>query len=139
MRNSRFPQNKYSYMPMDDKISKRERVWGMLCHLLAIPAAIVPFGNIIAPLLIWISKKRKSSFVDHHGRESINFQITFTLIWILAPVIVFFWAVNEILFFSGCIVLGFLVLFYLLQIINSCFLANKGEKNKYPFALRLIK
>ena len=126
-------------MSMDNKINKHERIWGMLCHLLTLPAAIVPFGNIIAPLLIWLSKKNKSTFVDHHGKESINFQITFTLILILAPLIAFLVTVNELLFFAGCIVLAFLALFYLMQIINSCFLANRGVENRYPFALRLIK
>lgn len=124
---------------MDDQISKNERIWGMLCHLLTLPAAIVPFGNIIAPLLIWISKRKKSSFVEHHGKESINFQITFTLIWIVAPIVAFLIAVNEVMLFAGCIILVFLALFYLMQIINSCCLANKGIENKYPFTLRLIK
>ena len=81
----------------------------------------------------------QANVVDHHGKESINFQITFTLILILAPLIAFLVTVNELLFFAGCIVLAFLALFYLMQIINSCFLANRGVENRYPFALRLIK
>jgi len=120
-------------------IKKEERIWSLLCHLLALLSVVVPFGNIIAPLLIWLAKKKESAFIDHHGKESLNFQITFTIIWILAPLIAFFIAVNEPFFISGCIILAFLVLFYLMQIINSCCLAYKGIKNKYPLSFSFIK
>jgi uncharacterized Tic20 family protein len=28
------------------------------------------------PLVMWLVKKDKSSFIDDHGREALNFQIT---------------------------------------------------------------
>lgn len=34
--------------------TKDERMWAMLAHLSAVVGFIIPFGNIIAPLLIWI-------------------------------------------------------------------------------------
>ncbi len=126
-------------MTMVEQIEKHERIWGVMCHLLTIPGIIIPFCNIITPFLIWITKKKNSQFIDHHGKESVNFQITFTIIWIFCPLVAFLIGINEIVLFAGCIILFFLAMFYFMQIISSCFLANKGNFNRYPFALRLIK
>ncbi|MGD9347919.1 MAG: DUF4870 domain-containing protein, partial [Candidatus Aminicenantes bacterium] len=32
----------------------QERSWGMFCHLAALAGYIIPFGNIIGPLIIWL-------------------------------------------------------------------------------------
>ena len=50
--------------------SSEERMWGTFCHLSGFVGYIVPFGNIIAPLVIWLVKKEESQFVDYHGKES---------------------------------------------------------------------
>ena len=59
--------------------SEHERSNAMLCHLLALAAFVVPLGNIVGPLIVWLAQKGKSEFIDRHGRESLNFQITMTL------------------------------------------------------------
>ena len=38
-------------------ISKDERVWALLCHISAFACFVFPFGNIIAPLIVWVLKK----------------------------------------------------------------------------------
>jgi uncharacterized Tic20 family protein len=43
---------------------------GMLCHLLGI------FTSFLAPLIIWLIKKDTSPWIDHQGKEALNFQIT---------------------------------------------------------------
>ncbi len=54
---------------------KDARTWAMLCHIGAFAGYIIPFGHIIAPLVIWLIKKDESPFVDDQGKESLNFQI----------------------------------------------------------------
>ena len=54
-------------------------VWAMFCHVGVFLALIVPFANYIVPLVIWLIKKQESPLVDAHGKESLNFQIAFTL------------------------------------------------------------
>jgi len=48
-------------------------------HLSTFSRFIIPLGNIIAPLVLWIANKEKSEFVDSHGKQAINFQISIFL------------------------------------------------------------
>ena len=110
---------------------KEERTMGMLCHLLALAGYVVPFGNIIGPLVIWLVKKDESSFVDDQGKESLNFQIT-VMIAVVVCIILFFLVVPLLLI----PVIGLIDLVF---IIIATIQANNGERYRYPFALRLIK
>ena len=56
-------------------LSKDERTWGMLCHISTFCGLIIPFGNILAPLIIWLIKKEDLPFVQDQGKEVLNFQI----------------------------------------------------------------
>jgi hypothetical protein len=56
------------------------RIWDVFCHLAALSFYVgVPFGNIVGPLIIWLIKRGDLQSVDEHGKESLNFQISFTL------------------------------------------------------------
>jgi membrane associated rhomboid family serine protease/uncharacterized Tic20 family protein/ssDNA-binding Zn-finger/Zn-ribbon topoisomerase 1 len=58
---------------------RHERRWAMLCHLLALSGFLIPLGNILGPLLIWRWQRKHSAFIDHHGKVSVNYQITLLL------------------------------------------------------------
>jgi membrane associated rhomboid family serine protease/uncharacterized Tic20 family protein/ssDNA-binding Zn-finger/Zn-ribbon topoisomerase 1 len=53
-----------------------ERRWAMTCHLLALSGIIIPFGNLLGPLAIWLWKRKESEFIDFHGKTAINYQLT---------------------------------------------------------------
>lgn len=103
----------------------------MICHLLAI------LTGFIGPLIIWLVKKETSPFLDHHGREALNFQITVFLASIVLGGLVFG------LMFVG---IGFLLLplFFVVPIlalvaeILACAAANRGEWHRYPCCIRLF-
>ena len=42
-----------------------ERSLGLACHLLALAGLVVPFGNILGPLIMWLVKK------DERDRKSV--------------------------------------------------------------------
>ena len=48
--------------------SKNERTWGMLCHISTFTGMIIPFGNILSPLIIWLIKKDESLFITDQGK-----------------------------------------------------------------------
>src|SRR5690606_9994817 len=48
-------------------------------HLSTFSRFIIPLGNFIGPLLLWITNKEKSDFIDAHGKQAINFQISILL------------------------------------------------------------
>ena len=110
---------------------KDARTWAMFCHLGALAGYIIPFGNIIAPLVIWLIKKDESPFVDDQGKESLNFQISITIYALVALLLT-------------VIVIGFFLLlavgiFALVMVIIAAVKANDGEKYRYPLCIRFIK
>ena len=105
-------------------------MWGMLCHLSALAGFVIPFGNIIGPLVIWMLKKDEFPHVNDQGKESLNFQISL-MIYIIAAAILIIIAV-------GILLLIFLAVYGLVMIIIASLKANEGEKYRYPFTIRLI-
>lgn len=104
---------------------------GMLCHLLALSGLIVPFGNIIGPLVIWLIKKETMPFVDDQGKESLNFQISVTIAMFIAGLLVFV--------FIGMLLLPVIGIAALVLTIIGGIKANDGVYHRYPFTIRLIK
>jgi hypothetical protein len=110
---------------------KEARQWAMLCHAAALLGCVIPFANLVAVYVLWNSKKSLSPFVDEHGKESLNFQIT-TLIAVLIALPLIF------------VIIGFFLLFaigiaYLVLTIIAAIKANDGLPYRYPIAIRLIK
>jgi uncharacterized protein len=110
--------------------NKDEKMWGMLCHLSALAGFVIPFGNIIAPLVIWILKKEEFPFVDDQGKEALNFQISLTIYFIIGIILVFV--------AIGIVILPLLGLFALIMIIVASIKANDGVKYRYPLTIRLV-
>ncbi|ODU45622.1 MAG: orotate phosphoribosyltransferase [Lysobacteraceae bacterium SCN 69-123] len=112
-------------------VSAEEKQWGMFAHLAALAGIVIPLGNLLGPLIVWLVKKDTMPFVADQGKEALNFNIT---VFIAA-------------FVSGILTLvliGFLLLIvvgiaWLVLTILAALAANKGETYRYPFTLRLIK
>lgn len=114
--------------PLDqpaEKPGKDACTWAMLCHLLAI------FTSFIAPLVIWLIKKDEDPFVNKHGKEALNFQITvaiagfvsslLTVICIGVPMLIAVGIANLVL----CIV--------------AAVKASEGKDYRYPVSIRFIR
>ena len=114
------------------------RMWNMLCHLSALSGLIVPFGNIIGPLLIWQIKKSEFPSVEVHGKAALNFQIT-VLLAVLAggvvAVILSFFCIGYLLF----PLVGIIALCGLIFAVIAGLKANEGKDYRYPWTLELIK
>lgn len=118
-------------VPMQPMPDKDARTWGMLCHLSAFAGLIIPFGGIIAPLIIWLIKKDEMAFVNDQGKESINFQITIFIAAVICGILMFV-GIGFLLIFA-------LAIYALIMIIIASIKANEGTYYRYPYALRLIK
>ncbi|RED19466.1 hypothetical protein BD847_3750 [Flavobacterium cutihirudinis] len=69
-----------------------ERNTATFTHLSTLSQYIIPFGNYIFPIIIWSSYKDKSEFVNHHGKQTLNFQLSlllYTLILALIAIPIF--------------------------------------------------
>lgn len=108
-----------------------EMTWGMIAHLSALVGVVVPFGTILGPLVVWLIKKDTMPFVDDQGKESLNFQITMFIGFVICFILMFV--------VIGLFLLPLLGLADLVLVIMAALKAQKGEKYRYPFALRLVK
>ena len=110
----------------------------MLCHLSALAGFIIPFGNMLGPLLVWQIKKNEIPSVNVHGKAALNFQITVTiaaLIGVVVAIVLSFFCVGFLLF-PIVILIGLAGLVFA---IIAGIKANNGEDYKYPFSLQLVK
>lgn len=110
---------------------KDERMWGMICHLSALAGFVIPFGNIIGPLIVYSMKKDEYSFVADQGKESLNFQIS-VLIYLLISLV-------TIVLLVGIMFLIIIPLISLILTVVASVRANDGEYYRYPLCIRFIK
>lgn len=111
--------------------SKDEKNWAMYCHLSGLLGVIIPFGNIVAPLIIWQLKRDELPFVNDQGKEALNFQISIT-IYLFASAILILIIIGIFLLLA----IGLLsTIFAIIAAIN----AADGIKYRYPLTLRLIE
>lgn len=58
-----------------------EKTIAALIHLSTFTQLVFPFGNFLFPLILWTAK-RKHPFVDAHGKQALNFQISLYLYFV---------------------------------------------------------
>ena len=91
----------------------------MLCLIPVIPA-----------LIMWLIKRGASPFVDDHGREALNFQISLC-IYAVSSLILTFCSIGVVL----------LIGVYALAIVGmilAAVAANKGQFYRYPMTIRFF-
>jgi len=107
-----------------------EKQWGMFTHLAALATFVIPLGNIIGPLIIYLIKKDEYEFVNDQGKEVLNFQITWSIILIVSAILIV--AVIGIF-----MLIGFGIAWLILVILGTM-RANEGIYYRYPMTIRFI-
>jgi len=117
-----------------------DRTWGTLVHLSSLLGLIIPFPfvNVIAPLVIWMMFRDESEFIDFHGKEALNFQISL-LIYIFVGVILGVILALVLIGFLILAVIPFMILFGVIAVIVAAVKANHGIRWEYPVSMRFIK
>tara|TARA_R110000764_G_scaffold112153_2_gene199080 strand:+ start:1018 stop:1425 length:408 start_codon:yes stop_codon:yes gene_type:complete len=105
--------------------------WALIAHLAGFLGCVIPFGNLIGPLIVWQLKKDEDPFIDDQGKESLNFQITVSLLLLLSFILM---VVVIGLFLIWIVAIGAVVL-----MIIAAIKSNEGTAYRYPFCWRLIK
>ena len=139
-----------------------ERSSSMLIHLSALATYVMPLGSIILPLILWQTTKKDSSYVDHHGKEAVNFNLSFFLYNVISIVVLLgsvlgtvFTAIrvedaadsSEIMgmllgtgsFITAIVVLSIIGIIKLILMIIASVKANQGVLYRYPLTIRFIK
>ena len=115
----------------ENQPTKDEKTWAMLCHFSSFSGLIFPFGNFLAPLIIWLIKKEEMPFVEDQGKEVLNFQISMTIYLLISGMLC--------IILIGIPIIIRLVIFCFIIAIIVAISENDGKSYRYSINLRLIK
>lgn len=113
-----------------------ERRWAMCCHLMALSGLLIPFGNILGPLAIWLWKRKESEFIDFHGKAALNYQLTLLIFLVGSAVVAAFTGFTGM--FAGSL-FGILGLYSLAMIVASAVRSHRGDYVEIALSAQFIK
>ena len=130
---------------VDDHADSGEKTYATFNHLAGLIGLMDGMGvvSFISTLIMWRIKSKESPFLDDHGREAVNFQISMTLLLLAG------WAVWG-LFVAVTIGIGVITLpipilatlaMFIVRLvagIRASMAANRGEFYRYPMCIRFI-
>lgn len=113
-------------------VPQEDRMYAAACHFAGLPIFITTgLANIIAPLVIWMIKKDTMPFVDEHGKESLNFQLTLLIGYVISAVLVYFCI--------GIFLIGALLIVQIIFPLIAGIKAYDGQPYRYPMTLRMVQ
>ncbi len=113
-----------------------EREWLIALHLSPLLIWLIPVvGNLLGPLVVWLIHKDRSSNIDLHGKEVLNFQLLMSII-----LAIFLILSLTVILMVLTVPLGFAIYIFIsvMAVLGSRDAAD-GKLRRYPFNLRLIK
>lgn len=110
---------------------KKVREWATILHLSLFAGHLVPGGGIVAPLVIWQTQKDEMPELDEHGKNAMNWVITFVIGLFVFGLLSFFLIGLPFLF----ALLALNVVFPIIAAVK----ANEGKVWKYPLTITFIK
>ena len=109
-----------------------ERMWAIVAHIGPLVLTVLTAGTLffLVPLVIWLVYRDRSAYVSHQAKESLNFQLTLLLAYVIGFVTIF-------------VLVGFLILAvaFVLAIvfgIQAALAASRHEAYRYPMSIRFI-
>ena len=85
---------------------------------------------MIAPLVVWLVFKDRSSFLDRTGKEALNMQISYLIYGVVAGF--------SILLLVGLLLLPLVGIAWLVLMIVATVRVANNEDFRYPLILRLV-
>ncbi len=104
-----------------------ERTWAILAHVLPLLSL-----GFVPPLVLWLVFRGRGPFLEHHAKESLNFQLASLLALVVSGVllVVTFGLASPVLF-------GLLVVWVVLGVLAAV-AASRWEWYRYPLTIRFI-
>ncbi len=124
------PLDQPTQEPENLEYSNDDKTMAMVAHLSALSGYVIPFGNILGPLVVYLTQKDKSEFITYHAKESLNFQITVFLALIVSGILTIIVIGIPLLI---AVAVGSLVLTIIAGI-----RANEGKMYQYPWKIKFI-
>ena len=111
-------------------LSDEEQTWGVLAHAGGFAGLAVPFGNVVAPLVVWLAKRDENRFVDENGVRALNFQLTWSIILLASAL--------SVLVAVGVVLFPLAMLAWLILTVLGTVKASEGEVYDYPLTIHFV-
>ena len=115
----------------DGSVDPQVRNTAVAAHLSTLAGLAVPFGSVIGPLAVWLTRRDQDPFIDQAGREALNFGISIAIYGAVVLVAALM-LVGIPLLIAGMI--AWVVLASLAAV-----KASHGQAYRYPLTLRLVR
>lgn len=103
-------------------------------HLSVLSFIVLPLGNIILPLILWLPRRNQIAHLNEHGLNLLNFQILWSIILTLCFSLFAYLKVAHIMHsFPLLYISGALYLMNIIYPITISVLISKGKLKSYYF------
>jgi uncharacterized protein len=112
-------------------VDEAARNSAVAAHLSTFAGLVVPFGSVIGPLAVWLTRRDRDPFIDQAGREALNFGITIAIYGAVLLVAALMLVGIPLLVVGvvAWVVLGSL----------AAVKASEGQAYRYPLTMRLVR
>ena len=107
--------------PSSGVTTNEQRTYALFMHLGSL------FAGFLVPLIMWLIKREESPFIDDHGKQLMN--------WNISLVIYFVASVLLVLVVIGILLIPILILLHLIFSIMGAVASNRGDLYRYPIAI----
>lgn len=111
----------------DNQLGMATNTYLMLMHLSQFAGYIVPFLGFVAPIIMWAINKDKNEEVDKHGKNILNFIISWVIYAAVSFLLVFVIIGIPLLVLLGALQVVFIII--------ATIKANSNEYWKYPLTI----
>jgi uncharacterized protein len=112
-------------------VDQEVRNTAVAAHLSTFAGLVIPFGSVIGPLTVWLTRRDRDPFIDQAGREALNFGISIALYGAVVLV--------TALMLVGIPLLIVGVVAWVVLASLAAVKASQGQAYRYPLTMRLVR
>jgi uncharacterized Tic20 family protein len=112
-------------------VDETVRNTAVVAHLSTFAGLIIPFGSVIGPLTVWLTRRDRDPFIDQAGREALNFGISIAIYGAVLLV--------ATLMLVGIPLLIIGVVAWVVLASLAAVKASQGQSYRYPLTMRLVR
>ena len=112
-------------------VDQEVRTTAVATHLSTVAGLVVPFGSVIGPLAVWLTRRDRDPFIDQAGREALNFGISIAIYGVVALV--------AALMLVGIPLLIVGVIAWVVLASLAAAKASQGRSYRYPLTMRFVR
>ena len=114
-----------------EETDRQARDTAVVAHLSTLAGLVVPFGSVIGPLAVWLTRRDRGAFIDDAGREALNFGISIAVYGSVVLV--------AALMLVGIPLLIAGVIAWVVLASVAAFNASQGRPYRYPLTMRFVR